>query len=89
MIGCTHPDFHVAADSVGHAVALINLYVETFDNTVGGNLHIVISDGNLEDEHIQYCLTNATEQKDHVGVAIAQVLLEMTPAERREVYDRL
>jgi len=74
---------------VPHTISLAKLYMEEFGNVLGGNLHIVLSDGNLELGHIQFCLEEATYQGDHVGVALAKCLAELTKAERQEVYEAL
>ena len=74
---------------VPHTIALAKLYMEDFGNLVGGNLHIVLSDGNVEAGHVQFCLDEAQRQDDHVGVALAKCLAELSEAQRQEVYEAL
>lgn len=45
----------VTGDVVAAADAVRDLYTETF---VGGALHIVTDDWNLEDEHLDWCAAN-------------------------------
>ena len=58
----------------------------------GGLLHIVLDDGNLEDEHIKYCLNyieepENTDRKDkQICLEIAKTLLKMSMYERNLVY---
>lgn len=65
---------------------LIKIYYEDFDNTVGGSLHIVLSDGNIEDNHVKYCIQYAKDHDDPLGVAIGELLLKLTSEEERERF---
>lgn len=57
---------------------------------VGGNLHIVLDDWNVEDESIQWCLSNSILNNSHEASVIdlqtekllAEYLLTMTESER-------
>ena len=53
---------------------------------VGGNLHIVIDDGNVDDKYVKFCLEQATSQNDSGGIAIACLLLMMSKTQRRKIY---
>jgi hypothetical protein len=57
-------------------------------NPTGGWLHIVLDDGNTEDESVRDCLKWAEEDGDVAGVALARLLLEMTETQRDELYQR-
>lgn len=59
------------------------------DNPVGGVLHIVLDDGNLHDEHIRFCLTEARKENDTRAIELAELLLRMTMTQRRKVYASL
>lgn len=61
---------------------LIREYVSKPGNSVGGSLHIVIEDGNTEQEFIRFCRQWALDREDSDGVRLADVLLSMTMAER-------
>ncbi|NNF68409.1 MAG: hypothetical protein HKN01_01445 [Acidimicrobiia bacterium] len=56
------------------------------DNVAGGNLHIVLDDGNTEAHHIAWCATNAADEDDHLGFEIALRLLQLTEAEVTSLY---
>lgn len=47
-----------------------------------GSLHIVLSDLNLRDIHVEFCIKNATENGDSEGVFLAEELLKMTKTQR-------
>ena len=55
------------------------------DNPVGGSLHIVTDDSNLQDQHVSYCLDHALEKGDHYGACLALLLLHMTKTQRGKV----
>ncbi len=66
--------------SVFQVVRLVDAYYRA--NAVGGNLHIVLDDGNLQDSHIAFSRSEAIADDDPAGVFIADLLLQMTMAER-------
>lgn len=55
----------------------------------GGNLHIVLEDGNLEDHHIEWCIQNALDEMDGDAAIIGNWLLKLTEEEREDVYNKL
>lgn len=66
---------------------LLNIYMER--ELGGGNLHIVLEDGNLEDNHIQYCIQSALDEMDGDGAVLGNWLLKLTPEEREDIYNKL
>lgn len=52
----------------------------------GGNLHIVLDDGNIEDSSVQFCLDRAREEGDGPGVELAEMLLKMSKTQRKKLY---
>jgi hypothetical protein len=54
-----------------------------------GSLHIVLSDGNTEDQFVAFCVTFAEEQGDPEGAELARILLRLTEAERQDLYAEL
>lgn len=46
-------------------------------NFTGGSLHIVLEDGNWNKSSLEFCLKQAEEEKDYIGVAICRSLLDM------------
>lgn len=57
------------------------------ENGCGGSLHIVLDDGNVEEEHVLWCRDHAEEQGDVEGVALCDKLLDATEDERLRVYE--
>lgn len=56
---------------------------------VGCCLHIVLDDGNTETHHVQWCLDEAKREQHPLCIALAELLLELTPHQRNQVWDRL
>lgn len=69
------------------ALAMARAYVQKPGNSVGGNLHIVLEDTNLKDEHVEFCLAQAVRRGDDDGAALARVLIQLTEAERQVVNE--
>jgi hypothetical protein len=55
----------------------------------GGNLHIVLDDGNLEAHHVGWCLWKAVLDDDHRCAQLAYGLLGLSGTQRGVVYRRL
>lgn len=55
----------------------------------GGSLHIALDDGNMETDHVQFCLDYAMKERDRAGVKLARTLLELSLEQREELYERL
>ncbi len=53
---------------------------------VGGHLHIVLDDGNVEDHHVQWYLDLAKEEGCHTCETLATRLLELSEEERQSLY---
>ena len=47
-----------------------------------GSLHIVLSDGNIEDHFVKWCVTYAVDHGDVEGAELANVLLAMSRTQR-------
>lgn len=52
----------------------------------GGNLHIVLDDGNLEDGYVSWCAGLCSGMQDHEGMDLAHLLESMTLKQRERVY---
>jgi len=52
---------------------------------VGGHLHIVLDDGNIEDGHVQYCLDSATCDDCVTCIKLAKLLTQMSRTQRRKL----
>jgi len=64
-------------------------YYKLPGNGCGGSLHIVLDDGNLETEHVQFSLDWAEEHNDPKGIELAKALLELTEDQRDTIYQSL
>lgn len=68
--------------TVPEVLPLVHAYYAKDGNSVGGNLHIVLEDGNVGDSSVEFCLAAAQEAGDEDGVTLAQILLRMSPTQR-------
>ena len=55
------------------------------ENGVGGNLHIFLEDGNVDDGSLRFCLERAREAGDELGTKIAEMALECSKTQRRKI----
>lgn len=67
----------------------IKQFLSLEGNEVGGNLHIVLDDGNLENEIIAWCMQRCINEQDFLGFSICDNLLRITYKEREVIYDQL
>lgn len=67
---------------------LIRYYYEDLQNACGGNLHIVIDDGNTEFHHIEWCRKICADNGDSLGHLICDILFCFTEEERMVLYDK-
>ncbi len=79
--------------TVPEVLPLVDAYYGFDGCGVGGSLHIVLDDGNLEDEQVQFCIENAiaghwcTDDKpDEAGELLGRLLLLMSMTQRRKIY---
>lgn len=55
-------------------------------NPAGGSLHIVLDDGNVGDDSVEFCEKVATEEGDADGVELARLLRRMSKTQRHKLY---
>jgi len=72
---------------IGKLANLIAEYYKKEGNGCGGNCHLVLDDGNLEDSDIQFCKGYCAHANDDDGLAIMREMLSLNPEERQKVYD--
>lgn len=65
---------------------LVVAYYAKPGNGAGGNLHIVLDDGNVCDESVRFCLKEAKNKSDNDGVALAEKLLLMSKTQRKKLH---
>lgn len=78
-----------APPTVDEVVELARAYYAHPDNGAGGSFHIVLDDGNLEDEDVHWCQGYAAGANDRphgwvLGVALGRLTFE----QREAVYAR-
>lgn len=61
---------------------LVIAYCAKDGNGVGGSLHIVLDDGNVNDGHVEWCIEHARELGDEDGVKLGKILLQMSKTQR-------
>jgi hypothetical protein len=80
------PDKSPCRPTVPDVVRIARDYLTRPGNSVGGNLHIVLADKNLEDGSVRYCYEQAAAARDVQGAWLARLLLQMTRTQRERVY---
>lgn len=66
---------------------LIAEYDQIPENLCGGNLHIILDDGNIEDHHILSCYTYCKDKKDYLGMLICSLLMDIDESEREKAIN--
>ena len=64
---------------------IVDAFYAIDGNGVGGVLHIVLDDGNVHDDHVQFCIDRAETEGDARGAALGRVLLSMSRTQRRKL----
>lgn len=77
------PDFPRDRPTVPEVMPLVKRLFEL--EPVGGNMHIVLDDGNLGVKSIKFCLEVALHEQDGLCITIASCMLLMTPTQRRKL----
>lgn len=68
--------------SVPEITPLVQDYINQPGNHLGGNLHIVLEDGNVDDDSLEFCLRRCIERDDKLGINLARILLMMSMTQR-------
>lgn len=71
--------------TVPDVVLLAKSYCAKSGNSAGGNLHLVLANGNVNDVHVLFCLEQSKLADDQDGVELATKLLSMTKTQRYKV----
>lgn len=75
--------------TVPDVLPLVHAYYAKPGNSVGGNLHLVLEDANVDDRHVAFCLKVAEDAHDDDGAAIARLLLRMSRTQRIRIAANL
>ena len=71
--------------TVPDVLPLVDRYYAMPGNSVGGTLHAVLEDGNVDDQSILICRGWAEKKGDTDAVEIADMMLAMTKTQRKRV----
>lgn len=71
--------------TVPEMLPLVNLLYSLPGHGAGGCLHIVLDDGNLETEHIEWCLAHARKVGCKLCAVVAWVMLGMSLTQRNKL----
>lgn len=74
--------------TVPELIRLAKAYYSIPENRAGGSLHIVLDDGNIDDDDIRHCLDYARAEGDCAGVSLAEQLLKVSKNQRRKLFRR-
>lgn len=55
------------------------------NNCAWGSLHIVLSDGNVKDDNVKFCIGYAEQVGDAEGKRLAEILLTMSKTQRGKI----
>ena len=58
-------------------------------NPSWGSIHIAMEDGNMEDDHLKFCMKYAFENNDADGLLLAYGLLHLSKKCRESLYERM
>lgn len=64
---------------------MMRKYAALPGNSVGGSLHIVLDDGNVDDDSVRHCIEWARERADLAGVELGEMLLRMSRTQRKKL----
>lgn len=73
------------ADWFDEFIGIVKEYYK--EELCGGSLHIVLDDGNISKDCVNWCAGYACGKGDDVGGNIANLMLHMTWRQRKKVYD--
>lgn len=77
------------SEALNSALEMARKYYAKEGNICGGNLHIVLDDGNIEDDCVRFCRERAESAGDSDGVNLANKLLTITEDMRHDLYCQL
>ena len=77
--------FKAMKPTIPEVMPMICEYRDTEGNGVGGSLHIVLDDGNVEDHFVSRCVEEAEKKGDVAGANLGRTLLKMSKTQRRKI----
>jgi hypothetical protein len=79
------PDFPRDRPTVSDVAPLIDRYWHMPGHEIGGNLHVVLDDGNIDDSSVEGSLETALARGDVEATEILTLLRQMTTTQRRRL----
>lgn len=79
------PEIHLAAVWLVTLAGAITAYYAKPGNEAGGSLHIVLDDGNSEDDDVDWCIARARERGDEDGVRLGSIIRAIPRDQRARV----
>lgn len=73
--------------TVPEVAPLVREYYDMPGNGVGGSLHIVLDDQNVDDRHVDMCIGRARECGDDAGRWLGTLLYCMSKTQRLKLSD--
>lgn len=71
-----------ARPTVPDVIERFRAYHALPDNGAWGSLHIVLDDGNVDDDSVRFCIDWANKYHDTEGEELAHILLQMSKTQR-------
>lgn len=68
--------------TIPDVMPLVLEYYALPGNLVGGNLHIVLDDGNVKNSDVEFCINKCREYNDLKGIVLCELLLRMSKTQR-------
>ena len=82
--------YHAIKDNQNWFAQMLSLCKHYYESEpTGGALHIVLEDGNLQKNHIQWCAGYAAGCQDYEAVDIANLMIAMTMKQKTKLYKNL
>lgn len=73
---------HKGRPVVADVQPLMWAYRDSPGGNVGGNLHIILDDGNIRDKDIKHCRDVCRHRHDLAGLRLCELLLQMSKSQR-------
>lgn len=83
------PDLPADRPKVPDVMPLVRAYFAKPGNGAGGNLHVALDDGNLDNGSLQFCLSECEREHDYDGATIMRLMLQMTRTQRRHICEKV
>jgi hypothetical protein len=55
------------------------------DHPAWGSLHVVLDDGNVEDDCVRFCIEFAEQEGDEEGAELGRILMRMSKTQRNKL----